>query len=127
MRHGGVVRRHIGTICVLMTVRQTVSCVDFLPRTKAHSHNQSSAARTSHAHERFAKILIAHARVCLCVCFLPKFANAPSSNHQNLLFENKLLKHIGDRKTSQNALKNSFAFYLESSLCSLLLDRIVCK
>ena len=35
---------------------QAVSCDGFLPRTHAHSHTRFSAARTSHARVRFAKI-----------------------------------------------------------------------
>ena len=47
---------------------QSVSCDDFLPRTHAHSHTQFSAARTSHARVRFAKVQIAHApRTCVVV------------------------------------------------------------
>ena len=47
---------------------QTVSCDDLLPRTHAHSHTQFSAARTSHARVRFAKVQIAHApRTCAVV------------------------------------------------------------
>ena len=57
---------------------QTVSCDDFWPRTHAHSHTQFSAARTSHARVHFAIIWIAHAhaRLCLWVCVLSKFAPA---------------------------------------------------
>ena len=63
---------------VLLSRIQSVSCDDFLPRTHAHSHTPFSAARTSHARVRFAKIPIAHARarVRLCVCDLSKFAHA---------------------------------------------------
>ena len=56
-----------------------MSCDDLLPRTHAQSHTQSLAARTSHAHVRFSKILIAHARarVRFWVSFLQKIAPAP--------------------------------------------------
>ena len=55
---------------------QTVSCDDFLPHTHAPTHTRFSAARTLHARVRFAKILIAHARVRLCIRVLSKFAHA---------------------------------------------------
>ena len=46
-----------------MSVFQSVSCDDFLPRMHPHLHTRFSAARTSHARVRFAKIRIAHARL----------------------------------------------------------------
>ena len=87
----------------LLTVLQTVSCDEFLPRTHAHSHTRFSAARTSHARVRFAQNSIAHApaRFTIFFCVLNFFLNAfcqftPSRDfdgkvqHQNcIIFKNQ--------------------------------------